>query len=84
MREPRVTQVLFWKIQGALHTKMEARVILKPLKHLVRVEPSWQRAMCNVQCAQCVHKENKKKEGGRGAPWSFIFRIYNRRSVRVH
>ena len=40
--------------------------------------------MCNVQCAQYVHKENEKKEGGRGAPWSFIFRIYNRRSVRVH
>ena len=63
---------------------MEARVILKPLRRLIRVEPSVQRAMCNVQCAQCAHKENKKKEGGRGVPWSFIFRIYNRRSVRVH
>ena len=46
---------------GALHTQMEARVILKPLRHLVRVEPNLQLqcAMCN--CNVCIRKIKRKK-----------------------
>ena len=61
---------------GALHTQMEARVILKPLRHLISVEPSLQRAMCNVQCAQCVHKENKKRKKGAEERPGVLFSVF--------